>query len=99
MLELVSNLWVQSKRKLVLVLVPVAILVLLAVIFKVWKDYLLYSARKILESMLNKSNTLAKDSNAANKKANEHKSKANEIAKKIKATDSENDPDWNKKIK
>lgn len=99
MLELVNKLWVQSKRKLVLVLIPVAILILLAIVFKVWKDYLLYSAKKILESMLNKNNTLTKDSNSANKKAEAHKSKADELARKAKATESDNDPDWNKKIK
>ena len=98
MLELASRLWNASKAKFSLVLIPVAILVILAVAFKNWQFYLLNSAKKLLEKMLEKDKKLNNDAEKANANAELHKARADDLGKKISDTDKENDPDWNKKV-
>lgn len=97
-LELVSKAWKTSRVKFLLVMLPAAVMLVLAFFFKAWRVWLLVTAENILKKTQNEDKKLSEESSKIEKDADEHKKRADEIQKKVKEISSEEDPDWNKKI-
>lgn len=97
MLDLVSNAWKESKLKVILVALPIVALLLAAVFLKAYREYLVYTAKKLLDSSVKKDSELTQQADKANSEAEEHKAKADQLAQESKKVDSDDDADWNKK--
>ena len=69
-----------------------------AVFVKAWRSWLAASAKKLLEKTLAKDKILSKEADKAEVEADLHKANADGLKKKADAVDSQDDPDWNKKI-
>ncbi len=98
MLEQVSNAWKNNRTMFLLVAIPVGLLLISALFLKGYREYILASAKKLLEKATSKDKQLSEEANKADAEANQHKAKADEIAKEVKKVDGDNDADWNKKV-
>lgn len=96
--DVVKQTWQQNKFKFLMFLIPAIILLILAIFFKAYRAWLISSAQKLLSSQKAKDEVLKAEAEKAESQANEHQQKAKEIQKEVENVDSENDPDWNKKI-
>lgn len=98
MLEQVSNLWQQNKVKFLMVAIPVVLLLIAAIFLKAYRQWLLDSAKKLMQTTQAKDKELSQAADQANQEANDHKAKADQLAQQEKEVDKDDDADWNKKL-
>lgn len=98
MLTLICDLWKNNKIKTLAIAIPLATLLILSLVFKAQKVWLLDSARKLLEKSMAKDRILSQEIEKISAESDAHRKRAEELKKQAEDTKTEDDADWNKKI-